>query len=66
MHTSSEQNIYIGEQVNSFADQTTSRRFNRPVDQPLQHNSLTSHTMNLNRSKSNSAFFGCDRFYLLL
>ncbi|RTG80954.1 uncharacterized protein DC041_0008409 [Schistosoma bovis] len=52
MHTSSEQNIYIGEQVNSFADQTTSRRFNRPVDQPLQHNSLTSRTMNLNRMLS--------------
>ncbi|CAH8503983.1 unnamed protein product [Schistosoma haematobium] len=49
MHTSSEQNIYIGEQVNSFADQTTSRRFSRPVDQSLQHNSLTSRTMNLNR-----------------
>ncbi|CAH8497099.1 unnamed protein product [Schistosoma guineensis] len=52
MHTSSEQNIYIGEQVNSFADQTTSRRFNRPVDQSLQHNSLTSRTMNLNRMLS--------------
>ncbi|CAH8501340.1 unnamed protein product [Schistosoma margrebowiei] len=52
MHTSSEQNIYIGEQVNSFTDQTTSRRFNRPVDQPLQYNSLTSCTMNFNRMLS--------------
>ncbi|CAH8474378.1 unnamed protein product [Schistosoma turkestanicum] len=50
MHTSSEQNVYIGEQANSFTDQTTSRRFNRPpIDQPLQYNNLTSHSMNFNR-----------------
>ncbi|KAK4469020.1 hypothetical protein MN116_006644 [Schistosoma mekongi] len=50
MHTSSEQNAYIGEQVSSFTDQTTSRRFNRPPDQSLQYNNLTPQTITFNRS----------------
>ncbi|KAH8859162.1 RING finger protein 44 [Schistosoma japonicum] len=49
MHTSSEQNAYIGEQVSSFTDQTTSRRFSRPHDQSLQYNNLTPQTITFNR-----------------
>ncbi|CAH8507406.1 unnamed protein product [Heterobilharzia americana] len=49
MHTSSEQNVYIGEQVNSFTDQVVTGRFSHHVGQTLDHRNLTSRSLTLNR-----------------
>ncbi|CAH8838971.1 unnamed protein product [Trichobilharzia szidati] len=49
MHTPSEQNVYIGEQVSSFADQMSTRRCNHHADRTLHYSELASNSLTLNR-----------------